>query len=456
MSCGYLELTEYLGMQKLPKNFEEAYREYRVQMLAAGDAITGMPAGALMDRNKFDSLLAPYQLPDEKRDYLRCALDAIEADQGTLEFARFFVWNVCFVRSKYDVDGSTELKPGCLGQFNDAYAFIVLLACVPVAEQEMHRRGIPVSYYEDIPHRMLREQMERYIHTGRIDVEDMPWRLNFYTLSIFLLDRFLFIPYIHGDRFRLYRSNRTGKVVGISDGDLTVDSEGQLIEEKSDRKLTAGTGYEYVARKARRPEIFHTFVEEDENQVTGFYLNPCGYVADQAISLPKEEYQIALDKGDCLIALHVPSGEGYTPERLRGSMKLAVEFYDKYYPELKVKGFWSESWLYDPRLTLILEKGKNIPSVQRQMFRYSGGWDGEMLYVHLFRSMDTVLEEAECRTSLQSKAKEFLMNGNRFCATGMIFLREELEMGNVYSTAEDEAQFWSLMKKNGIVRGDMP
>lgn len=456
MSCDYLELTKYLGMQKLPGDFEEAYREYRVQMLAVGDTIAGMPVGALIDRAKFDSMLAPYRLPDGKRDYLDRALDAIEADPGALEFARFFVWNICFARSRHDVDGSTELKPGCLGQFGDAYAFLVLLSCVPVAEQEMRRRGIPVSYYEDIPHRMLREQMDRYIKTGRIDVEDIPWRLNFYTMHIFLLDRFLFIPYIHGDPFRLYRSNVAGKVLGISDGGLTVDSEGQLLGEEPEQKPAVGTGYEFSARKARRPEIFHTFLEEDETRITGYALNPCGYVTDRVVTLPKAEYEIALDKGDCLIALHVPGGEGYTPERLRGSMKLAVDFFDKYFPELKVKGFWSESWLYDPRLTLILEKDRNIPSVQRQMFRYSGGWDGGMLYVHLFRSLDTVLEDFECKTSLQRKAKEFLLNGNRFCASGMIFLREELETGNVYSTGEDEGQFLSLMKKNNIVRGDVP
>ncbi|HBD01697.1 MAG TPA: hypothetical protein DC053_23745, partial [Lachnoclostridium sp.] len=56
-----------------------------------------------------------------------------------------------------------------------------------------------------------------------------------------------------------------------------------------------------------------------------------------------------------LLALHVPSGPGYNPERLKNSMVLALDFYKTYFPELPVKGFWSESWLYDSRLSLVLD-----------------------------------------------------------------------------------------------------
>lgn len=445
MNTDYRELITYMGMNKLPEGFAEAYELYQ-------------PDGKheLMPRESYESLLAPYRLPEAKKAYLDKALEAIEKDEKVLSFSRFFIWDMCSVRNKYDISNYTELVPACLGEYNDAYAFLVLLACVPVAEQEMIRRGIPKEYYEDIPHRMLRDQMARYIETGRIDVEDMPWKMNFYTLTIFLLDRFLFIPYIFGDPFALYRSQRTGKVIGIADAGYPVDSEGQIESEESAKgdegKDKPGTGFEYAKRVAAKRKVFVTTKTEDENEVRGYYCNPCGYVENKIVTLDKKEYVKVLDNDDWLIALHIPAGEGYTPERMRASMKLAVEFYKKYYPELDIKGFWSESWLYDKRLSLLIGKGKNITNVQENLFCYTGGWDGEMAYIHLYKNMDAKLSECECKTTLQKNAKDFLTKGGRFCSTGMVFLTKELEDGTAYITKEDEDNFYSLMKENGMER----
>ncbi len=443
MKYDYRELITYMGMKKLPEGFVEAYEIYVPDQTKS-----------LIPRNSYEQLLAPYNLPSDKKAYLDEALEAIEKDEKVLAFSKFFVWDMCSVRNKYDINLYTELVPTCLGKYNDAYAFLVLLACVPVAEKEMIRRGIPKEYYEDIPHRMMRDQLKRYINCGKIDVEDMPWKMNFYTLTIFLLDRFLFIPYQFGDPFTLYRSKLTGRVIGLSKEGYEVDSEGQLRvlqEAYSEEDLKKShTGYEYARRPARREGTFLTTLWEDDREVRGYYLNPCGFVENKQVALSKEEYEVALKQDDWLIALHIPAGEGYTPQRMRASMKLAVEFYEKYYPELGIKGFWSESWLYDKRLSLLIGKGKNITNVQEMLFCYSGGWDGEMLYVHLFREMDAKLEECICTTTLQKNAKKMLLAGGRFCSTGMVYLKEELENETCYITKEDEDGFYKMMSDNGI------
>lgn len=446
MKYDYHELITYMGMDKLPEGFVEAYSLYEP------DEET-----KLMPRESYESLLSPYNLSKERKEYLDRALDAIEKDEKVLSFSKFFVWDMCSVRNKYDISNYTELVPKCLGEYNDAYAFLVLLACVPVAEKEMIRRGIPREYYEDIPHRMLREQMPRYIEKGLIDVEDMPWRMNFYTLTIYLLDRFLFIPYIFGDPFDLYRSKKTGEVIGLYKAGYTVDSEGQVVTEESAKgtegKDKPGTGYEYAKRVAKVRDAFKTTITETESEITGYYANPCGFVENRLVTLDKSEFERVLKNDDWLIALHIPAGEGYTPERMRASMKLAVDFYEKYYPELDIKGFWSESWLYDKRLSFMIGKGKNITNVQENLFCYTGGWDGEMNYIHLYRTMDAKLSECQCNTTLQKNARQFLLDGHRFCSTGMVFLKEELVTGKSYMTKEDEESFYKLMEENGMKGG---
>lgn len=445
MRSDFKSIISYMGMTKLPKGFSEAF-----ELFEPDDSTV------LIEKEYYEALLAPYQLSDEKKAFLDETLAAIEADERVLLFSKFFVWDMCSVRNKYDIDNYTELVPSCLGKYNEAYAFIVLLACVPVAEKEMIRRGISKDYYGDIPHRMLRDQMDRYVRTGKIDVEDMPWKMNFYTLQIFLLDRFLFIPYIHGESFTMYRSKKTGKVVAFNDPDCIYDSEGQLKrwggidygEEHEEKEETdiKDTGYEYGRREAKVAADFTTTLTVEGNIMTGQYMNPCGMTENRLVSIDLSEYEKVLDKGDYLIALHIPGGEGYTPERMHHSMKLALEFYAKYYPELDMKGFWSSSWLYDERLETVIGPGKNITNVQKLMFRYSDGEDGEMLYIHLYKDMKNKLSTYECQTSLQKGAREKLLSGERFMTTGMMILKEEALNGKVYYTEEDEKAFMKAIQ----------
>ncbi len=448
----YKAILDYMGMRKLPKGFEEAFSLYKDD-----------DSKELIPKDWYQKLLAPYDLPEDKRRYLDEALEAIEKDETVLSFSKFFVWDMCSMRNKYDIDNYTELMPSCLGKYNEAYAFLVLLACVPASKREMDRRGIPEEYYEDIPHRMLRDQLKRYVETGRIDVEDMPWKMNFYTLTIFLLDRFLFIPYEHGEGFEMYRNKKTGKVIALNDAGNIYDTEGQLLKwrvseewdepdtfDAEEEVHTPGTGHDYGTRPAKAAGTFTTVKTETETDITGNYMNPVGYTEEKLITIKKDEYEKVLKRGDYLIALHIPGGEGYTPERMRNSMKLALEFFAKYYPELDMKGFWSSSWLYDKRLEMIIGKNKNITNCQDIMFRYSDGENGHMLYVHLYKNLDNTLEDYPCTTSLQNGARDFLLRGNRFCTTGMMILKDEALNGNVYFTNQDEKDFYELMEARGI------
>lgn len=493
---GYQELIDHMGMSKLPKGLEEAFKEYSLDDVSV-----------LMPRDRYEDLLARYELPEDKKLYLDRALDAIEADKKALAFSRFFVWDMCSMRNKYDIDNYTELKPDCFGEYNEAYAFLILLACIPEAEKQMERRGVPKEYYEDIPHRMIRDQIRRYLETGKIDVEDLPWKMNFYTITIFLLDRFLFIPYQHGERFRMYRSRKTGRVVALNETGCIYDVEGQLLDwcypedatepcettgnaedrDTADNDAAGNTedrdmadndaagndgpegksvseeyslqhgagepevnpdgrknGHFYSHRKAAGEGTFTTSLTEDDRTVTGYYMNPLGFTENRMITLDKGEYEPALSENDWLIALHIPGGEGYTPERMHSSMILALDFFKKYYPELDIKGFWSSSWLYDNRLRLILGDGRNITNVQDLMYRYSDGEDGSMLYVHLFGDMNNSLKDYECSTTLQKEARRYLLEGKRFCTTGMMILKEEALSGNKYFTQED-ADSWEDM-----------
>lgn len=292
----------------------------------------------------------------------------------------------------------------------DCCKFLLLLACVEVTKEDMLRRQIPESYYGDIPGRRIEPQIKKYQETGNCEVSDFPWDRNFYTHSIFLLDRFYFIPCLFGSPFRVFRNNTTNEVVAIHDAGHDVGEDGQLVVEDNASAAVA----------------FRTEGYENDEEVVGNYMNPCGFISRKVMNLKKSEWTQVVKQGDKMLALHIPGGEGYTPARLQNSMQLALDFFKKYYPEIDVKGFWSESWLYDNRLSFLLPADSNIVSVQRRFYSYSVGGGSRMAKLEVFGDANVDLTKAQPKTSLQRKIIETLDKGNHFCESSMIVLPEEV------------------------------
>ena len=53
-------------------------------------------------------------------------------------------------------------------------------------------------------------------------------------------------------------------------------------------------------------------------------INPMGFVERETTPILKKEWEPALQAGDTLLALHIPSGPGYTPDRLKNSMEMVT------------------------------------------------------------------------------------------------------------------------------------
>ena len=120
---------------------------------------------------------------------------------------------------------------------------------------------------------------------------------------------------------------------------------------------------------------------------------------------------------------------------------------------MEFRGFWSASWLYDGRLSLLLPEDSRIVKVQRQLFNYSGGWGGEQLYLELYGDCDIPLSEVPQESSLQRKVAQYLREGGKFCEPGMVYFPEELSKNYeemIYITDEDLEKQRQLFERNGL------
>lgn len=418
----FRECVAYCEFDYVPEGLEEKYVSYEAETDREAE---------LIPREFLNRLLERYELPAEARARMEEALEEIEGDGVLFPFTKFLVKTLCAARNDCDPAPYNVMTPGCMKRHGEWYSFLLLLACIEPSVKRLESRGVPLADYENIPHQPLKTQLEKIAASGNPAVHDFPWVMNFYTCSIFRLDRFLFIPYRFESAFSMFRHRETNKVAALRHAGETFRSDGQL------------DGINGVFDAEGR---FVSVWNEDETGITANRINPLGFVESEPIRIVKREWESALLKGDLLLALHIPSGPGYTPERLKDSMAMAIEFYGKYFPEMPIKGFWSESWLYDSRLSLVLDAEESrIVQVQRQLYNYPIDDGDGMLRYELFgdRSADPLGGDVPLRTSLQQAAAGYMATGARFNTLGMIVLKEDIPAigGMPYTTLEDLEQF---------------
>lgn len=414
----YEECVSYCGFHNLPEGIDQLFKSY-----------TDNTQADLISAEFFSEVCTRFEIPMDKQEYLHNAMKAIEADEVLFSFTKFIIWDMCNARNRCEMDDYQSLTPTCMSEYGEAYSLLLLLACVEPSMKLLEKRGVPVEYYKEIPFSPMKAQFKKLKESGDVTVSDFPWDINFYTCAIYLMDRFYFIPYKFGDNFTMYRSKDTGKVIALRHAGEEFRSDGQFngMNDVFDQKG------KFVS------EWFET-----ETEITANPISPMGYVKREAVTLNKNEWEVVLHKGDILLALHVPSGPGYTPERVKTSMTLAIDFYHTYYPELDIKGFWSESWLYDSRLSLVLEeKRSNIVKVQRQFYLYPVAEGDGMLRYEAFGDWKADPLALEAKSSLHRAVQEYMKTGARFNTLSMIVLKEEIErMGSMpYILPEDIKEF---------------
>ena len=375
----------------------------------------------LLPRETLLSVLTANHVPAEKQAALLEALEEANKVPELVELAHVMAKDAVRGLVRCHAVEFHQPRPECLTGFaREAYAFLYTQLCVLEGRKALRKRGIPEEYDADIPERMTRKQLKKYAETGDISFDDYPWDMNFYCCQIFFLDRFYFIPYRWGGSPEAWRNTETGEVTALWHAGVRIRRDGQI------------DGVNGI----HDPEAFTTVFRETNDTVTGNRVLPEGLVSPEVVTLDKKTWRKALGDDDYLLALHIPGGEGYTPERVKSSCEKALAFYDRYYPEYHYIGFWSESWLYDPGLREIVKPDRNIVRVQRQFYCYPVEEGDRMIKLEVLGDENADYRKLTPRNSLERGMFEVWARGDRFHTTGMFLLREEVpQIGkNPYET----------------------
>ncbi len=169
------------------------------------------------------------------------------------------------------------------------------------------------------------------------------------------------------------------------------------------------------------------FIETDE-YYEGYPADPeGGLVLPTRCRLLKSEWEVAVNRQDAVLHIHIPSGGGFTAEALEGSYRMAREIFGRCYPEFDVKVFFTGTWLISPELRPFLKPTANMRTFASYFKLFPIRARGMSVYSFLFNRIATSPAEVDHATlpedtSLQRSIKAHLQKGGMIHEWGGYFL----------------------------------
>ncbi len=298
---------------------------------------------------------------------------------------------------------------GPLGELAGCFYLLVALAAAPRARQIHRARGIEDAVTRDTWSH-LDESVRLYCdaHGGTFGLAPrvMFWFRNHAAGELFRFGRLEFICCPFHDRLHVFRQRETGEVVALAADGTQFDREGFVD--------MGGAGDGWTAR-----------LVETAASVAGCRISPTGVALPTEVELPRSEWQPALSRGEHVLETHIPAGGNMTLAACRESMRRALEFFPRHFPERPFKGFGCDSWILNPQLEWIYRPDSNMVLFQREVYLYPIPTDHRSGLYFIFGEDDPDPTTAPRETSLQRALADHLARGGRLIGGGMFMLTED-------------------------------
>ncbi len=166
-----------------------------------------------------------------------------------------------------------------------------------------------------------------------------------------------------------------------------------------------------------------------EMGTSAFFFWIYKYAKGELFRINEFEYERYKHEGKDIVNIHIPAGTKLSVYENLKSFKGALDFFDKYYPELKMTGVICESWLLSDKIEEVMGKATNISRFGDMFDRFSIGderGDAVFRFVYDFAAPYPPVEDLPENTTLQRKLKTYMLSGKRVYALGGTISREEI------------------------------
>lgn len=282
-----------------------------------------------------------------------------------------------------------------LGEFS-IFRMLLMLAHIDALKDTIRFYNLPDTLFEDAIENLIRITSRHYKDEGYYGLSNsnMWWMQFFMRGKIFRTGRLQFEIARYQRNYQIFK-NKMGDTEVLSAGNnLKYDNEGLLSE----------TG------------IFSPEYTEFPRYYCGYGYNQKGYFISEKIKLKRSDWQPALENGDPVLSVHIPSGEKLTPSLVSESMEQALDFAVHYFPDVHFKAFVCHTWLFNTQLSMFLPKNSNIISFQKVFRIMMENVDESCLFNFVFDQPVCALDSLHPKTGFQQKILDHVKAGNNLYA----------------------------------------
>ncbi|MBN1671518.1 MAG: DUF5596 domain-containing protein [Kiritimatiellae bacterium] len=296
---------------------------------------------------------------------------------------------------------------------------LVLLSGIPNMQRVHRQRGIPADVIRETVLNLKRcmEREDYFLRTGHwgLSPRMFGWLMNHWRGVLYQLGRLQFKPGPFRGKLRVFRNRGTGAVLALAQDGLTFRANGEM-HEGSDA--------------ARAPDGWTSTLEVTGTEIAGFPIDPRGCVVRRQMRLPARDWQPALAPEDPILEIHIPTGPPPMAHDLCGeSLRRAMAFFPKYFPDRPFKAFVCSSWILDPQLEALLKPESNLVRFQKEVYLYPLLGAGATMNSAVFGLGTKDIRTAPRRTSMQRALAEHIEKGGRLRSGGCFLFPEDFDWG---------------------------
>jgi hypothetical protein len=306
-----------------------------------------------------------------------------------------------------------------LGQEAGLLNVLVMISAVPQVQETYRHLCIPENIVRDTL-MDLRPWMETDLYYQRyrrwgITPWIARWLCHHWQGKLLQLGRLQFSQSVFQGHLSTYRHGNSRKLFAIADDGIRFCEDGNA----------------WSACCGNDPGGWISSLILLDGVVIGNPITPDGFAHQKTCRLALNERELVLEPGNEVLTFLIPASGPLRFEECGESFQQALEFFPRYFPEFKFRGFYSGAWLLDPRLQTLLPPESNIVRLQRELYLYPGlQGDNQQIYQRIFGWGVIDINSVPWETSLQNIIGQYLNGGGHFHGGYSFMVKEDLSWGH--------------------------
>ncbi len=166
---------------------------------------------------------------------------------------------------------------------------------------------------------------------------------------------------------------------------------------------------------------------ETDSEYIGNPIDENGVILNEQIHLSKDIWELALQPGDPVLAVHIPTGISLTEELCERSYALARKTFSECFPDYKYKAFSCMSWMMYRGLIDLTRPDSNLTKFLKKYTPFQRNAPGTGIFVFVYMLDPSIdvntldYKELPENTSLQRSIKQHYIDNKRVYEDGGIF-----------------------------------